>query len=213
MNLNDAKAETMRKRYSILVTIVGFCLFLTPVIVKADITEDASGICVGLALQGSSLETDATNSVFQVMEHGSGAQLSLGYRFNPVFTLEVAVGGSKHETSDSAIDASITSVQILGYYRFLPEKSLRPYLKGGIAGYGLLLESGSVSARMNGGGIVFGAGVKCFLTPKLSLGIDLTHNMIKYDEAKLSLGQFSYESSIDEHGRLTTLGLTLGWSF
>jgi len=213
MNRFDAKNEAMRKRSAILLTIVGLCVSLIASLAQADVVEDESGICVGLALQSTSLDADAASSVFHVMDHGGGAQLSVGYRFNPVFTLELAFGGSKHETSDSAIDAGIASVQILGYYRFLPEKSFRPYLKGGTAGYGLVLESGSVSARMNGGGIAFGAGARCFLTPNLSLGFDLTHNMIKYDEAKLSLGQFSYESSIDEHGTFTTLGLTLGWSF
>lgn len=213
MNWFDAKKEAMRKRGVVLLAIVGLCCSLMPCVTQAGVVEDESGICVGLALQGTSLHADATTPVFHVLDHGGGVQLSVGYRFNPVFTLELAVGGSRHETSDTAIDAGIASVQILGYYRFLPERSFRPYLKGGIAGYSLVLESGSVSARMNGGGIAFGVGARCFLTPNFSLGVDLTHNMIKYDKAKLSLGQFSYESDIDEHGRLTTLGLTLGWSF
>jgi hypothetical protein len=147
------------------------------------------------------------------MEDGGGIQLGIGYRFNPVFMLEIAAAGTNHGTSDSMIDAGIASLQILGYYRFLPEKSLRPYLKAGIAGYGLRLESGSASVQFDGAGVVFGAGVKAFLSRHFSLGADLTHHMIRYDEAKLSLGQLSYESEIDEHGRLTTLGISIGYSF
>jgi hypothetical protein len=101
----------------------------------------------------------------------------------------------------------------LGYYRFLPGKTFRPYLKGGVAGYSLKLEYGSASARMTGGGIAFGGGFKCFLSRRFSLGVDFTHNMIRYDKAEFSLGQFSYESSADEYGRLTTLGITAGYSF
>jgi len=213
MNRYDAKNKAVRIQGMIIMAMVVLCFSLLPNVARAEVVEDESGFCLGLAVEGTSLHTDANTGVFHVKDHGGGARFSVGYRFNPVFTLELAVGASKHETSDTAIDARIASVQILGYYRFLPEKTLRPYLKGGIAGYGLVLESGSVSARMNGGGIAFGAGVRCFLTPQFSLGLDLTHNVIKYDEAKLSLGQFSYESSIDEQGRLTTLGLILGWSF
>lgn len=213
MNRFNSKMEAIRKRSTILAATLGLCFCLMSNAALADVTEDESGVCLGLTLAGASLHSDATSDAFHVMDHGEALQLSVGYRFNPIFTLELAIGGSKHDTSDPSIDAGIASVQIFGYYRFLPEKSFRPYLKGGIAGYSLVLDSGSADLRINGGGIAFGGGVRAFLSPVFSIGADLTHNMIKYDDARLSLGDLSFQSSIEEHGRLTTLGLTFGLSF
>lgn len=212
MNWYGMKKEAMIKRCGVIVAAFGLCFFLMAGDAIADVTEDESGVCLGLTLAGASLHSDATSDEFHVKDHGGALQLSLGYRFNPVFTLELAIGGSKHDTSVPSIDAGVASVQILGYYRFLPEKSFRPYLKGGFAGYSLVLDAGSVDLRINGGGIAFGGGVRAFLSPIFSIGVDLTHNMIKYDDAKLSLGDLSFQSSIEEHGRLTTLGLTFGLS-
>lgn len=211
MNQFKAKKDAIGKRGAVLIVLIALCFSLAPNIARA--MEDESGFYLGLTLAGSSFHSDLNSPVFNIKEDGGGAQVSVGYRFNPVFMLEMAAGGSKHKTSDSTIDAEVASIQIFGYYRFLPENSFRPYLKAGIAGQALTLKYGSASARFSGSGIAFGGGFRCFLSRRFSLGVDLTHNMIRYDKAKLSLGQFSYESSADEHGRLTTLGITAGFSF
>ncbi len=213
MNLLKTKKKSVGTRHAALVTLVALYLCLAPNISRAEVSEDESGFCIGLALEGASFHSDVSSDIFNIKEDGGGARVSVGYRFNPVFMLEIAAGGSNHKTSDSAIDAQMASFQIFGYYRFLPEKTFRPYLKGGLAGYSLELKYGSASARTSGGGISFGGGFKCFLSRHFSLGLDFTHNMIKFDKAELSLGAFSYESSTDEHGRLTTLGITAGYSF
>jgi len=213
MNWLEVKKKSVGKRYEVSIILVALFLFLVPSIALTGVTEDESGFYLGLALMGTSFHSDLNSSVFNIKEDGGGAQISVGYRFNPVFMLEVAASGSNHETSNSAIDAEVTSAQIFGYYRFLPEKTFRPYIKCGLAGYSLKLHYGSASARLNGGGIAIGVGFKCFLSRRFSLGVDFTHDMIKYDKAELSLGDFSYELSTDEHGRLTTLGITAGYSF
>ena len=151
--------------------------------------------------------------MFFIKDEGGGVQLDIGYRFNPVFMLELVIGGSNHSTSDPAIDAKTAAVQIFGHYRFAPERSFRPYLKGGFAGNALLLESGSNQLQISGGGVAFGGGFRFFFSPKFSLGVDLTINMIRYDEAKLSLSEFSYQSEIEADGSLTTLGVAFGYSF
>jgi len=213
MNPLEAKKKVIGKRLATLIMLIALSLFLVPGITRAEATEDESGLYLGLILAGSSFHNDLNSPGFSIKEAGGAAQINVGYRFNPVFMLELSAGGSSHETSDTAIDAGIATVQLLGYYRFLPQKSFRPYLKGGIAGYGLVLKYGSASVRMNGGGIAFGIGFKCFLSRRFSLGADLTHNMIKYDKTKLSIGQFSYETNADVYGRLTTLGIIAGYSF
>jgi hypothetical protein len=209
----EVTKEAMGRRRAALIALIALSLSLAPSFSRAEVTEDESGFYLGLALAGTSYHINWKSPALHITEGGGGVQIGVGYRFNPVFMLEVVAGGSSHGTSDPAIDAGTASVQIFGYYRFLPEKSIRPYIKGGVAGYALVLESGSASARMDGGGVTFGTGVRCFVTPHFSLGVDLSHNIIRYDNAKLSLGAFSYESSTDEHARLTTLGFTFGYSF
>lgn len=213
MNQFKVKKDAIGKRGTVVILLFILCLLLAPNMARARVMEDESGIYLGLTLEGSSFHSDVDSPIFNIKEDGGGAHISVGYRFNPVFMLEMAVGGSNHKTSDSAIEAGVASIQILGYYRFLPESSFRPYLKGGIAGNALTLKYGSASARLSGSGIAFGGGVRCFLSRRFSLGLDLTHNMIRYDKAKLSLGPFSYESEVDGHGRLTTFGITAGFSF
>jgi hypothetical protein len=213
MMKSNVRKEVLGRQFVLIAALVALCTYLAPSVTQAESTEDERGFFLGLTLEGTSFHSDVASSAFNIKQDGGGAQVSFGYRFNPVFMLELSAGGASHKTSDTAIDAQVVLVQILGYYRFLPEKSIRPYLKGGIGGYGLNLTYGSASAKMSGGGIVFGGGFRCFLSRRFSLGADLTHNMIRFDKASISLGQLSYESNTDEHARLTSLGITAGYSF
>ncbi len=213
MNRLYARKDAPGKLGASLIAVIGLYLLLAPSMARAEAVEDESGFHLGLKLAAASLHADETAPEFRIEEEGGGVQLDIGYRFNPVFMLEMVLGGSNHETSDSTIDARTEFVQLFAYYRFSPERSLRPYIKGGFAGHALVLESESVEARIRGGGLAFGGGFRYFLSPRFSIGLDLTHNIIKYDEAELSVGQFSYEFDIDEHGESTTLGLMFGYSF
>ncbi len=180
----------------------------------AEVTEDDRGFSLGVTLIGSSLhvDTDANEDLF-IDDGGGGLALDVGYRFNPTFLLELCVGAANHNTSDPAIDARFEEVQVLGYYRFSPGSAFRPYLKGGFGGYGLHVEEGSISTRVEGGGVALGGGFRYFFSPHFSIGLDLTHNIIRYDTATVSLEGFSYEWAIDEDGAATTLGLAFGYSF
>lgn len=198
---------------AVLLAVCALCASLPPGIARAATVEDERGVSIGLKFVGASLHADESSSVFFIKDDGGGAQLDLGYRFNPVFMLELVAGGSNHETSDPAIDAKTAAVQLFAHYRFSPDRAFRPFLKGGVGGYALTLESNTANLRLEGGGIAIGGGFRYFLSPRFSLGVDLTHSMIRYDEAQLSLSAFSYQSSIDEHGSLTTLGLMFGYSF
>ncbi len=180
----------------------------------AETMEDETGFHLGLKFIGSSLhQDDAGEEEFFIKDDGGGIQLDFGYRFNPTFMLELSLGGADHETSDPAIDARLEVFQILGYYRFSPERAFRPYLKGGLAGYGLSIDGGSYSWRVEGGGVALGGGFRYFFSPHFSIGLDLTHNMIQYDTAEIDVEGFSYEWEIDEEGSSTALGLMFGYSF
>jgi opacity protein-like surface antigen len=132
-----------------------------------------------------------------------------GVSVNPVFSLELSLGGAAHETSDPRIDATLGMFQIFAKYRFAPGQDFRPYIKGGLGGYELRLEEQNVSASINGGGLAFGGGFDYFFTPHFSLGMDITHNVINYEEFNFSAGGFSVGMEIDEEGSMTSLGLNL----
>jgi hypothetical protein len=213
MNRKHSIRTAALKRGAIVIAGFALLLSLASSISRAEVVEDEKGFFLGLKFAGASLHADEQSDIFYIKDDGGGIQLDVGYRFNPIFMLEIVAGGSSHDTSDPKIGATMQSVQIFGYYRFSPESSFRPYIKGGFGGYGLVLESGSASAQMDGGGVAFGGGFRYFLSPHFSFGVDFTHNVIQYDKAKLSLGELSYESSIDENGGLTTLAIAFGYSF
>jgi len=207
------KRNAAARRVAIALAAFALCMSLAPGAARAEAVEDEKGFSLGLKFVGASLHADEQSDAFYIEDDGGGVQLDFGYRCNPVFMLEIVAGGSNHDTSDPAIEARMQSIQIFGYYRFMPESAFRPYIKGGFGGYAVELESGSASIRMDGGGVAFGGGFRYFLSPHFSFGVDFAYNMIQYDEATLSLGELSYESSVDENGGLTTLGLTFGYSF
>jgi hypothetical protein len=180
----------------------------------AEVREDESGFHLGLKLLASSLHTDNDDDEeFYIKDDGGGLQLDVGYRFNPTFMLEVSLGGANHESSDPGIDAWLQVVQILGYYRFSPDRAFRPFIKGGLGGHALRVEEGSAHWTVEGGGVVLGGGFRYFFSSYFSLGLDITHNIIKYDRATIGVEGFSYEWDIDEDGSMTSLGVLFGYSF
>jgi hypothetical protein len=196
-----------------LSTISIVCTAFHPA-VAAEAMEDPTGFSLGLKLLGSSLHTGADpDAELLVKDDGGGVQLDFGYRFNPTFMLELSIGGATHNTSDPAIDARFESYQILAYYRFSPERAFRPYLKGGLGGYAFQIDEGSASWRVEGGGVALGGGFRYFFNPHFSLGLDLTHNTVAYNNAVVAFEGLSYEWEIDEQGSETTLGLAFGYSF
>jgi opacity protein-like surface antigen len=210
----------MRKSIPItLVALTALCTICTvgtafDRAIAAEAAEDPTGFSLGLKFLGSSLHTGSDpDAEFLVKDDGGGVQLDFGYRFNPIFMLELSIGGANHETSDPAIDARFESYQILAYYRFSPERAFRPYLKGGLGGYALQIDQGSLSWRVEGGGVALGGGFRYFFNPHFSLGLDITHNTVVYDNAVVAIEGLSYEWEIDDQGSETALGLTFGYSF
>jgi hypothetical protein len=204
------------RRVTPVLIVTAFVLVqsLLPIAAVAEEAEDDKGFYLGLKFMGSSLHTDpGDDEAFFIKDDGGGVVLDIGYRFNPAFMLELSVGGANHETSDPKIDARFETVQFFGYYRFSPERPFRPYLKGGFGGYGLLVEEGSVNWRVEGGGVALGGGFRYFFSPHFSLGLDFTHNIVRYDKATIGIEGLSYQWAIDENGSMTSLGLQFGYSF
>lgn len=179
-----------------------------------DTPETGTGFYLGILFMGSSLHVDESDEdVFFVKDDGGGVLFKAGYGFNPVFSLELALGGTRHDTSESDIDAGLGFVQLFALYRFAPNHPFRPYIKGGLGGYGLTLDAGDIDVRTNGGGLAFGGGFDYFFSPHFALGVDFTHNIIHYDKIELQFGGTTLGEEIDEEGSMSSLGLALTYFF
>ena len=117
------------------------------------------------------------------------------------------------DTSNPAVDARFGMVQLFAHYRFSPGNAFRPYIKGGLGGYGLVLEAGSADVRIEGGGIPIGGGFDYFFSSHFSLGVDFTHNIIQYDKVTFNLQGVGVGFDIDEEGSMSSLGLALAYYF
>ena len=60
--------------------------------------------------------------VFFVKDDGGGFLFRAGYGFNPVFSLELSVGGTCHDTSESRIDAGLGFIQVFALYAPCPQR-------------------------------------------------------------------------------------------
>ncbi len=177
-------------------------------------SKAGKGFYLGVQFNGSSLHVDENDvDAFFVKDDGGGVQFRLGYRFNYVFALELAAGGASHDTSDQRVSADVGFVQLFAVYRFAPSSSFRPYIKGGLGGYGLSLSEGDVSVDVGGGGIAFGGGFEYYFSRHFALGVDFTHNMINYNELELRIGGSTVGTEIDEEGAMSALGFSFGYYF
>ncbi|MFH1754072.1 MAG: outer membrane beta-barrel protein [Candidatus Latescibacterota bacterium] len=213
---NGQRRHQTRRLRTVSLAALILLLLATPLFAEDDEVKKQkdNGFFLGLRLFGSSLHVDdEMDSDFFIKDDGGGAYLNFGYSFNSVFSLELSLGGAAHETSDPRIDATFGMFQIFAKYHFAPGHDFRPYIKGGLGGYELRLEENNVTAGIEGGGLAFGGGFDYFFTPHFSLGMDITHNVINYEEFNFAAGGFSVGMEIDEEGAMTSLGLNLTFHF
>ena len=181
---------------------------------EGETLEPVKGFYLGMRFIGSSLHVDeSADDLFFIEDDGGGIEFHTGYQFNRVFALELSLGGANHDTSEPGIDGGFGFVQLFGLYRFAAGQKFRPYIMGGFGGYGLKLKTGDAEATINGGGLALGAGFDYFFSRHFSLGVDLTHNIINYNEAEFRLGGSAVSTEIDEEGAMTSLGLSLAYYF
>jgi hypothetical protein len=208
----SAKIRSSRITPALAIAVTAATVILTAAVPATahEVTRER-GFYVGARFVGSSLHLDDDgDQQFTVEDGGGGLLLVAGYSFNPVFSLEMSLGGTQHETSVQAIDANLGTLQLFLHYRFRPGHPFRPYVKGGLGGYGLRLSDGNASARIEGGGIPIGVGFDYFFSNHFSMGLDLTHNIINYDAVTFDLGDGATVGfDLDERGALTTFGLAL----
>jgi hypothetical protein len=156
---------------------------------------------------------EANNSPLKVAEQGANFMLQAGYLFNRSFSLELSAGGYRHDTN--AVDTELRggTLQLAVKYRFLAQHHLRPYLKGGLGAYGLELDNGAAVARADGGGLAFGGGLDFFFNKHFSLGLDVTGNVIEYNNAELDLGTVIIPYEINEDSEQVAVSLAMNVYF
>ncbi|MCK5406895.1 MAG: porin family protein [Candidatus Krumholzibacteria bacterium] len=208
---SDHKSQPLKTAVLIITTLA---LALPVTKAHAQKEDRSRGFYLGIKFIGSSLHVDEDGeSDFFVKDDGGGIQFHAGYSFNRVFSLELAFGGANHETSVQSIDADFGLFQLCVHYRFSPGRAFRPYIKGGLGGYGLVLKDNNKSVRIDGGGVPIGGGFDYFFSKHFSLGVDLTHNIISYDKVKVDFGTPTDGLDIDQAGAMTSLGLALAYYF
>lgn len=177
-----------------------------------EITRE-KGFYLGLRLSSSNLHTDDETQDFRVDQNGGGLVLLAGYSFNRVFSLEFDIVGAGHQTTAPDIDARFGGFELFAHYRWRPGNAFRPYVKGGLGAYGIALDAGGESVSATGGGVPLGGGFDYFFTNHFSLGVDLTHRIIEYDQVTVDLGEATVGFDIDEDGAQTALSLAFDFWF
>ncbi len=176
--------------------------------------ETTQGIYTGLALSGSSLPAiDRGTPAIDIADDGGGLRLWLGYGFNPVFALELGLFGAGHDTSRPGVDAGFAGLELVAVYRWRPEHRMRPYVKAGLGGYGIVLDDGIGNTVVSGGGVPFGGGFEYFLGRHVSIGFDVTHRVIDYDKKTIEAGATTGSFTVDRSGAQTSSALTVGIYF
>ncbi len=176
------------------------------------------GFYAGLRMGGSVLAVDEADNPLGVDKNGGHLGAQLGFNFNPVFSLQLELDGSRYSTETSGVDVGLGSVRLLAMYRFRPAEQFRPYVKGGFGGYNLLFdgsfEDGDIDANAEGGGLVFGGGFDYFFSPHFALGLDVAFNAINYDALVIPVsGGSDVRFDINEGGASTEIGIQTGFYF
>ena len=202
----------MRKQLAIATFAIAIVASVATASGAHEITRE-KGFYLGFRLSSSNLHTDDETQDFRVDSNGGGLVLLAGYTFNRVFSLELDILGAGHQTTNADIDARFGGFELFAHYRWRPGHALRPYAKAGLGVYGVTLDDGSNSVSVSGGGIPLGGGFDYFFTNHFSLGLDLTHHIIEYNQAEIDLGGNTVGFDIDEDGAQTALGLAFNFYF
>lgn len=200
----------MKTIASIRIILITGILCLAALPVRAQVEGRDHGFYGGARLASSTLhiEESDTSTADYIDEKGGGLQLFVGYSFNEVFSLELDLSGANHAVDRDVIDVTVGSFVLFAHYRFRPGHAFRPYVKGGLGGYGVVIDDKTTEYRIEGGGIPIGGGFDYFFNPHFSLGLDLTHNIINYDSIDIDVGNATVGFDVDEDGATTTVGIS-----
>ena len=149
------------------------------------------GFRFGAYINGSGIGAeDPTSQAGQedlyLEESGGGMAFLVGYRFNPLFSLNVALSSARHETTLKEIEAYYGTFMIEGHFHFLPEERVRPYVLAGLGGVGLVVDTDGYKSESRGGGMDLGLGMLWNITDHLLFDAALRLDIIEWDEIEFT---------------------------
>jgi len=149
---------------------------------------------------------------------GRGVGLNVGYCFNPVFSLRLHITGTEHETSDPDVGFGLVGATFEGIYRFTPERSLNPFLIGGIGSHTMQSRKDAIEFDTTGSSIVLGAGLFYMFGEHLGLDCSFGAAFINWQEqtARITLPDQSVveaSTSVEGSGAAARFCLGLTWWF
>lgn len=199
------------KRITLLITI--FTLSLSFTNVSAQDTPSDRGLSLALRVSGGEFKATDALTGGDISDVGGGLALTVGYDFNPVFGLQLELAGSGFSSLAPELDAGTGSLALLMQYRFLPGHIARPYLRAGLAGYSLNFSHASGDVRVSGGSVPLGAGVEFVVARHVSLGLDVLHHIVAYDEVSVDVPDAGISYDIDADGSQTNFNMSVMFYF
>lgn len=172
---------------------------------RAEDHPSDKGMSLAIRLSGGEFRATDTQTGAEISDAGGGLALTAGYDFNRVFGLQLEFAGNGFSSLAPGLDARTGSLAILMQYRFLPGHFARPYLRAGLGGYTLEFSDALGDVRVSGGSVPLCAGVEFGLARHFSLGIELTHYIVAFDEASVELSDVGLTYDVDADGSQTNI--------
>lgn len=202
------------------ICLLGIALFCAP---AHAVWGQAEGFRLGAYLNGACIGaedpvTTADPNDLYIEEDGGGIALLVGYRFSPLFSLNLTISSAMHETTQRDIEAYYGTFMIEGHFHFLPEERVRPYVLAGLGGVGLVVDTEGYESETRGGGMDLGFGMVWNLTDHLLLDTSLRLDIIEWDEVKFTRElpggeEIKLIDPVEEEGGAGRFQLGLTWAF
>lgn len=191
----------------VIIAIATLALALSFSNVRAQERPSDKGTSLALRLSGGEFRATDTLTGTRISDVGGGLVFTAGYDFNRVFGLQLEFAGNGFSSLAPGLDATTGSLSILMQYRFLPDHFARPYLRAGLGGYSLGFNDPLGDVTVSGGTIPLGAGFEFGIARHFSLGIEVMHYIVSYDEVSVELSGVGLTYDVDADGSQTNFSL------
>ncbi len=168
---------------------------------------------IGLGLRGSwaHLREAGEEQSFELDESavGMGVVLGAAWRVTPRVSLAFEIASSRHDTSLPGVRGHLAEFTLGFRYLLLPAGGIRPYLRGSYGGSGAIIapEGGGDGLELNGMAGIFGAGLRLAPSRRLQLDLELSHAVVNYQDASVTLESVYTGTRIDKAGHAIRLQL------
>ena len=171
---------------------------------------------IGLDGLSSRVEDNDAEDALSVEEQADGVGLQIGYNLNPNFMLRLYVGGADHATSDEDLEIVFAGGLLEAVYVFRAGRALRPYVFGGIGGFGIESRQDHLTYQAEGVATGFGVGAFYDLGRRFALHGSLRLEAVNWETVNVTYHQdggseLIIETPVEDSGLATkaTLGFVI----